>query len=71
MGLKSKSLNDVRTDLPIKEVLKEDFARVNINIPVSLRKKWKNAALNADKSMSQIIVEAMSKYLSTQMSKDS
>jgi len=69
MGLKSKSLNDVRTNLPIKEVLKEDFARVNINIPLSLRKKWKNAALNADKSMSQIIVEAMSTYLSTQRNK--
>lgn len=69
MGLKSKSLSDVRKDLPIKDVLKEDFARVNINIPVSLRKKWKNAALNADKSMSQIIVEAMSTYLSTQMNK--
>ena len=69
MGLKSKSLNDVRKDLPIKDVLKEDFARVNINIPLSLRKKWKNAALNADKSLSQIIVEAMSTYLSTHMNK--
>lgn len=69
MGLKSKSLDDVRKDLPVNEVLKENFARVNINVPISVRKKWKNAALNSDKSMSQIIIEAMSIYLSTQIIK--
>lgn len=69
VGLKSKPLERVRKDVPIHDVTREDVGRVNINVPLSLRKRWKTAAVQADRSMSEMIIEAMNKYLDTQMSK--
>ncbi len=69
VGLKSKPLERVRQDVPIQDVTREDVGRVNINVPLSLRKRWKTAAVQADRSMSEMIIEAMNKYLDTQMSK--
>lgn len=69
VGLKSKPLEQVRQDVPIQDVTREDVGRVNINVPLSLRKRWKTAAVQADRSMSEMIIEAMNKYLDTQMNK--
>lgn len=69
VGLKSKPLEQVRQDVPIQDVTREDVGRVNINVPLSLRKRWKTAAVQADRSMSEMIIEAMNKYLDAQMSK--
>ena len=69
VGLKSKPLERVRQDVPIQDVTREDVGRVNINVPLSLRKRWKTAAVQADRSMSEMIIEAMNKYLDDQMSK--
>ena len=69
MGLKSKPLSQVRADVPVADVSKEDLARINLNVPVSVRKAWKEAALREDTTLSELIIKAMSKHLNAQMSK--
>ena len=69
MGLKSKPLSQVRADVPVADVSKEDLARINLNVPVSVRKAWKEAALREDMTLSELIIKAMSKHLNAQMSK--
>ena len=69
MGLKSKPLSQVRADVPVADVSKEDLARINLNVPVSVRKAWKEAALREDTTLSELIIKAMSKHLNTQISK--
>jgi hypothetical protein len=62
MSLKSKSLSSVR-DLPAVSVLmEEEQVRINLNVPKSLRKKWKYAALKKEKTMTELILEAMKIY---------
>ena len=69
MGLTSKPLSRVRADVPVADVSKEDLARINLNVPVSMRKAWKEAALKSDKTLSELIIDAMSKYSNTHLSK--
>ena len=69
MGLKSKPLSQVRADVPVDDVSKEDLARINLNVPVSVRKAWKEAALREDTTLSELIIKSMSKYTSTQIHK--
>jgi hypothetical protein len=64
MAIKSKDLSKVRNDVPVADVGKEELARINLNVPVSMRKAWKEAALKADKTLSELIIDAMSKYSS-------
>lgn len=65
MGLKSKPLDLVRKDVPVGEVTKEEMVRVNINVPDSTRQAWKMASVTAKKPVTDMIIEAMSKYLHT------
>ena len=69
MGLKSKPLDKVRLDVPVHDVTRESVCRVNINVPLSVHIRWKTAAAQAKRSMSDMIVEAMNGYLDTQKSK--
>lgn len=69
MALKSKPLDQVRADVPLGVVSKEEVARININVPITLRKRWKTAAAQANRPMTDMIVEAMDIYLNTHMSK--
>lgn len=69
MGLRSKPLDKVRADVPVQDVVREDVGRVNINVPLSVRRQWKTAAAQADRSMSEMIIEAMSIYLNAHKSK--
>jgi hypothetical protein len=69
MGLKSKPLSQVRADVPVHEVTKEDVVRINLNVPESLRQQWKIAAVKAKMPLTDMIIESMSIYLNTQMSK--
>lgn len=62
MGLKSKPLTDVRT-LPLEEVGKQDLVRINLNVPKQVRQAWKATALRQEKTLTEIIVEAMSRYV--------
>lgn len=64
MALKSKPLEDVRPDVPVHEVSREDLVRVNFLVPASVRKEWKSAALSEDKTLTDLIVEAMQTRLS-------
>ncbi len=59
MALKSKPLEDVRADVPVHEVSREDLVRVNFLVPASVRKAWKGAALREDKTLTELITEAM------------
>jgi hypothetical protein len=59
MALKSKPLESVRDDVPLHEVSREDMVRVNFLVPASVRKAWKGAALREDKTLTEMIVEAM------------
>lgn len=66
MGLKSKPLDKVREDVPVSAVTREESTRININVPLSTRKRWKTAAAQADRPLTDIVIEAVEKYLSTQ-----
>jgi hypothetical protein len=64
MALKSKPLDAVRPDVPVHEVSREEMVRVNFLVPASLRKEWKGAALREDKTLTELILEAMQTRLS-------
>lgn len=62
MSLKSKPLGHVR-DLPAVSVLtEEEQVRINLNVDKSLRNKWKAAALKREKTMTELILDAMKIY---------
>lgn len=63
MALKSKPLEEVRSDVPVHEVAREEMVRVNFLVPASVRKAWKGAALREDKTVKDLMVEAMTAYL--------
>lgn len=70
MALKSKPLDQVRSDVPLAAVAaKDEVVRININVPLALRKRWKTAAVQANRPMTDLIVDAMNAYLNAQMSK--
>jgi predicted HicB family RNase H-like nuclease len=62
MGLKSKSLDKVRADVPVS---KEALARVNFNLPESTHAVWKIAAAKQRRSLAAMVTEAVEKYLQT------
>ena len=62
MGLKSRPLSQVRADVPVADVSREELVRINLNVPLSVRKAWKEAALRYDVTLSELIIDAMSKY---------
>ena len=61
MALKSKKLDAVRPDVPVQHVIQEEMVRINLQVPESVRKDWKQRALDSNKTMTELIVEAMSK----------
>ena len=65
MGLKSKPLSTVRQlgDVTLAEVSRAELVRINLNVPKPVRKQWKAAALRVDKTLTDIIIEAMDAYL--------
>ena len=63
MALKSKPLEEVRADVPVHEVTREEMVRVNILVPASVRRTWKSAAANTDTTITDMILEAMQNYM--------
>ena len=63
MGLKSKSLDAVRADVPVAEVIKSEMVRVNLNVPAHIRMEWKIEAAKRKTDVTTMILESMSKYL--------
>lgn len=71
MALKSKDLNQVRTTIaavPIKPAqpavteMKNEIVRVNLNVPKALRQQWKTMAVAREMTVTELIIEAVSKY---------
>lgn len=60
MALKSKSLDQVRSDVPL---FKEEDVRLNLVIPMSVKTRWKVEAAQRHKDLSKMIIEAMNAYL--------
>ena len=69
MGLKSKSLDAVRADVPVEEVTKSEVVRVNLNVPKNIRDNWKILAVQRDTDVTTMILDAMSIYTNTHKSK--
>lgn len=63
VGLKSKPLDDVRSDVPVQAVTQEEVTRININVPLSTRKLWKTTAAQEDITLGELITNAMKMYL--------
>ena len=63
MVLKSKNLEDVRLSVPVSEVQKEAVVRVNLNVPESLREKWKVAAIARKVTLAELVIEAVELHL--------
>jgi len=61
--VKTKKLEDVRPTVPVHEVTKETPVRLNLNISPSLRHTWKQAGLDRNMTMTDMIEAAMSEYL--------
>jgi len=61
MSLKSKPLNQVR-ELPVSVLAEEEEVRINFNVRKSLRNKWKAVALKQEKTMTELIIDAMKIY---------
>ena len=65
MALSSKPINKVRNDIPLDEVApKEEIVRINLNVPKSVRAKWKTYAAQQDKALTEIIIETMNAHMS-------
>ena len=62
MALKSKPLHDVRTTLPLATVTQEEIVRINLNVPKRVRQVWKTRALREEKTLTELIMEAMKPY---------
>ena len=69
MALKSKPLEAVRPTVPVHEVTKEDLVRINFLVPASTRKRWKLAAAEVDRPLTDLLIESMNLYLNESMKK--
>lgn len=61
MALISKQLPEVRPEVPTAAVT--DWVRVNLNVPEATRQQWKHEAITRRTTLSDLILEAMSKHL--------
>jgi hypothetical protein len=61
MALKGKSLDKVRPTVPVEEVMKDEIVKFNMNIPKSVRGKWRRLAIDMDRTMTDLMIEAMEK----------
>jgi len=62
MALKSKPLEQVRQNLPVQIVTQEGLVRINLNVPKSIRSRWKIEAAKRDVTLTDLILDAMKKY---------
>ena len=62
MAINSKSLDQVRPDVPTAAAAKGELVRVNLNVPEATRTAWKMLALQRKTTLQDLILEAMSKY---------
>jgi len=46
----------------VSVLMEEEQVRINLNVAKSLRNKWKSAALKREKTMTELILDAMKIY---------
>jgi hypothetical protein len=63
MAIKTKPLEEVRESVPVHLVTRGDMVRVNILVPAQVRRAWKAAGLSVDKTVTDMLIEAMGEYL--------
>lgn len=63
MALKPKKTADVRPTVPVEAVQQEELVRVNLNVPESMRTRWKFEALARRQSLGDLIVEAVEAHI--------
>lgn len=63
MALITKSLDQVRADVPIYKVTEQEPVRVNILVPPNVRRQWKAYGVQVDKTVTDMIIEAMAEYI--------
>lgn len=61
--IKSKPLDQVRTDVPVHKVGKSEPVRLNLNIDKEERDEWKIAAVRLGMDVTTLVHEAVRKYL--------
>ena len=61
MALRSKPLDEVRADVPVQEVTKDDLVRFNFFIDRAKLKALKTEALERDVSVADLVREALDK----------
>ncbi len=64
MALKSKPLEAVRADVPVRQVQVPDMVRVNFLVPAATRKAWKQEALDRGVTVTELVTRAMHDYMS-------
>lgn len=69
MALKSKPLDQVRATVPNVLMQTDEIVRVNLNVPKSIRTKWKAIANERDMTVTDLIIDAVSKYSNEYVSK--
>lgn len=62
MALKSKPLDQVRSDVPASAAAQGELVRVNLNVPEATRTTWKMMALKRGMTLAELIIESMSKH---------
>lgn len=62
MSLKSKPLSNVRDLTAVSVLIGEEQVRINLNVTKTLRNKWKSVALKREKTLTELILEAMKIY---------
>lgn len=68
MAIKTKPIADLiaRKDIPVHLVAPEDKAvQLNITVPSSMRKAWKEEALRRDTTIVAMVIKAMTRELET------
>ena len=66
MALKSKPLEQVRSDVPTAAAQGAPV-RINLNVSKPTRTAWKTAALELDTNLTDLIHAAMSEYLNAHL----
>lgn len=64
MALKSKPLEAVRADVPVRQVQAQEMVRVNFLVPSATRKAWKQEALDRGVTVTELVTRAMQHYMS-------
>lgn len=65
MALTTKPLEQVRKDVPVKEVADTgEKVRVNFEVDKATRQRWKAEAVRRDVALSDMLRAAMDEYLS-------